>query len=119
MARPRVLTAEQRAANKKASNLAWRERNAESVRAKEAAYRARPGNAERKRTYHRALYQAQRQALLDAGFEPRPVGRPRLHTPEEAAELHRIATREHMRKLRARLKADAERPVRSSEEIGQ
>jgi len=119
MARPRVLTDEQRVVRQKASKAAWRERNKETLLTKGAAYRARPGYAERKRAYSRALYQAHRQALLDAGFVPRSVGRPRLHTPEEAAELHRIASRDHMRRYRARLRADAKERARSSEEKGQ
>ena len=110
MARPRMLSDEERLAHVRASKAAWRQRNREACKVKEAAYRALPGRAEQKRAYRCALYRAQRQALLDSGFVPNPVGRPRLRTPEEAAEIHRTCSREYMRRQRLLLRSSAEHP---------
>jgi len=117
---------EERLARVRASKAKWREQNRDATRAKAAEKRALPEYRERENEYHKALYRARRQALLDTGWRPRPVGRPRLRTPEEAAEIHRRGNRAYMRRRRARERARkalleaepaaAPEPVRSSDE---
>jgi len=124
--RPVIYSAEERLARVRASKAQWRERNRDAVRAKEAVYRALPETKQRDREYRKALNRTRRQALLDTGWRPRPVGRPRLRTPEEAAEIHRRGNRDYMRRRRARERAQkalleaqpaaAPEPVRSSDE---
>ena len=124
--RPAIYSAEERLARVRASKAKWREQNRDAVRAKEAVRRTTPAYRERDRERRKALYRAKRQALLDAGWLPRRVGRPRLRTPEEAAEIHRRGNRAYMMRRRARERAQkalleaesaaAPEPVRSSDE---
>ena len=127
MGRPAIYSPEERLARVRASKAKWREKNRDATRAKAAEKRALPEYRERENEYHKALYRARRQALLDTGWRPRPVGRPRLRTPEEAAEIHRRGNRAYMRRRRARERAQkalllevesaaAPEPVRSSDE---
>ena len=105
MGRPAIYSPEERLARIRASKARWRDRNKDTVRAKEAVKRATPAYRERDREYRKALNKTRRQALLDTGWRPRPVGRPRLRTPEEAAEIHRRGNRDYMRRRRARERA--------------
>ena len=126
MGRPAIYSPEERLARMRASRARWRDRNKDAVRAKEAVKRATPAYRERDRQRRKALYGAKRQALLDTGWRPRPVGRPRLRTPEEAAEIHRRGNRAYMMRRRARERAQkallevesaaAPEPVRSPDE---
>ena len=100
MARGRVLTDEERVAHKRAANAAWRQRNREALRARRAELAALPAVQELRRQYRRALYRDTRQALLDSGFVPNPVGRPRKRTAEEAREIHRRSNRDYIRRRR-------------------
>ena len=62
MARKCAIPDEERAARARLAQAKWRARNKEALRQKA-----------------RALYAAQRRALLAAGYQPNPVGRPRIH----------------------------------------
>ena len=100
-----MYSPEERLARVRASKAKWREKNRDATRAKEAVYRALPEIKQRDREYRKALNKTRRQALLDTGWRPRPVGRPRIRTPEEAAEIHRRGNRAYMRRRRARERA--------------
>ena len=113
--RPAIYSAEERLARVRASKAKWREQNRDATRAKEAVQRATPDFRERDRQRRKALYRARRQALLDTGWLPRRVGRPRLRTPEEAAEIHRRGNRDYMRRRRARERAQKETPLLEAE----
>ena len=126
MGRPAIYSDEERLARVRASKAKYRERTREATRAKAAELRALPEYRERESQYRKALYKAKRQALLESGWRPRRVGRPRIRTPEEAAEIHRRGNRMYMRRRRARERAQkalleaepagAPEPVRSSDE---
>jgi len=76
MARPRKLTDEERIARSKAATAKWREKNREVLRQKARVYATIPEVAQQLSIYRKALYAAKRQALLQAGYKPSPVGRP-------------------------------------------
>jgi len=122
MGRPAIYSDEERLARVRASKAKYWERTREANRAKAAELRALPEYRERENEYRKALYRSKRQALLDSGWRPRRVGRPRIRTPEEAAEIHRRGNRMYMRRRRARERAqkallEAEpAQVRSSDE---
>ena len=65
------VSEEERAAQRAEYGRAWRLRNMEKLR----AWRADNRDQLRERLRHRAA--VQRQALIDAGFVPKPPGRPR------------------------------------------
>ena len=114
MGRIRVYSAEELMERIRASKRAWAARNRERQRALEAAYRARTGNAEAKREYVRRRYHAKRAALVEMGWVPNPVGRPRLYSEEELRERHRAQNRAYARK-RAR-EAEAQPPPAQEQE---
>jgi hypothetical protein len=79
------------------------------INASRKAYEAR--NPSRRREYHLAYAAAQKQALLDAGFVPKPVGRPARDPPNvirkvgakrERGDNYRNYQRAYQRLLRAR-----------------
>jgi hypothetical protein len=76
MARPRQLSDEERIARARAATAKWREKNKEALREKARLYASIPAVSQQLRIYRRALYAAKRQALLEAGYRPNPVGRP-------------------------------------------
>ncbi len=97
MGRYRILSDEERLAHTRASNTAWARRNIEYLRERDRL------RAPARREQRAAAYAARRQALLDSGWVPRPVGRPRIHPDTEALELKREANRDYMRRRRARV----------------
>ena len=79
------------------------------INASRKAYEAR--NSSLRREYHLAYAAAQRQVLLDAGFVPRPVGRPprdpdnviqKVGVKRERGDKYREYQRGYQRLLRAR-----------------
>jgi hypothetical protein len=76
MARPRKFSDEERIARARAATAKWREQNKELLREKARMYAAIPAVSQQLRIYRKALYAAKRQALLEAGYRPNPVGRP-------------------------------------------
>ena len=90
MTRPRKLTDEQRLERSRAATAKWRERNRDKLRERARLYASIPEVSLQLRIYRKALYAAKRQALLEAGFVPRPVGRPpRQSCEENILFLHR------------------------------
>ena len=77
MARRRILTDEERRARSRAACAKWRETNREAIREKSRVL-SLPSVAQRLSLCRKALYAAKRQALVDAGYAPNPVGRPRV-----------------------------------------
>ena len=55
-----------------------REKNREAIRERSRALSAIPSVAQQLSLYRKVLYAVKRQALLDAGYTPNPVGRPRV-----------------------------------------
>ncbi len=96
MGRFRILSDEERLAHSLASNRAWQRRNIHYLRERDRL------RAPARREQRHVAYVARRQALLDSGWVPRPVGRPRIHPDTEALELKREANRDYMRCRRAR-----------------
>lgn len=76
MARPRQFSDEERLARSRAATAKWRENNREILREKARLYASIPEVSQQLRIYRRALYAAKRQALLEAGYVPNPIGRP-------------------------------------------
>jgi len=87
--RPRLPTPE-RLERKKATQKAWVQRNYDYVTAQCKRLATRPEYRERRKE----LYSGKRQMLLEAGFVPRPRGRPRLYDAEETSERRRTRRRE-------------------------
>ena len=78
MARRRVLTDEERRARSRAACAKWRETNREAIRERARVLSTIPSVVQRLHLCRKALYAAKRQALVDAGYAPNPVGRPRV-----------------------------------------
>ena len=78
MARRRELTDEERRARSRAACAKWREKNREAIRERSRVLSAIPSVVQQLRICRKALYAAKRQALVDAGYTPNPVGRPRV-----------------------------------------
>ena len=98
MARPRLYSSPERKERIRASKRAWALRNTDKVRACAKRERTAPGYKEQKHKW----YLKAKQAKLDAGFCPKPRGRPRVYgTEEERLAARRRTGREHMRKRRA------------------
>ena len=98
MSRPRLYSSPERKERIRASKQAWVARNADKVREQHARERTAPDYREKRRRW----YLNAKQAKLDAGFRPKPRGRPRVHATEEerlAAKRHKH--RESMRRWRA------------------
>ena len=86
MARRRILTDEERRARSRAACAKWRETNREAIREKSRVL-SLPSVAQRLSLCRKALYAAKRQALVDAGYAPNPVGRPRVkRSPDGIAD---------------------------------
>lgn len=78
MARPRQYSDEERHQRALAAKARWRAKNKDKLREQAQMFARVPAIAQQTRIYRRALYAAKRQALIEAGYEPRPVGRPRV-----------------------------------------
>ena len=78
MARRRELTDEERRERSRAACAKWREKNREAIRERSRALSAIPSVAQQLSLYRKVLYAVKKQALLDAGYTPNPVGRPRV-----------------------------------------
>ncbi len=90
MARRRELTDEERRARSRAACAKWREKNRDAIRERSRALSAIPSVVQQLSRYRRLLYAVKRQALLDAGYIPNPVGRPRVQrSPEEIVFPHK------------------------------
>lgn len=76
MARPRKFSDEERLSRSRAATAKWREKNRELLREKARIYARIPEVSQQLRIYRKALYAAKRQALMEAGYKPNPVGRP-------------------------------------------
>ena len=83
VARHRVLTNEERRARSRAACAKWREENREAIRERARVLSAIPSVVQRLSLCRKALYAAKRQALVDAGYSPNPVGRPRVKSSSD------------------------------------
>ena len=83
MARRRVLTDEERRARSRAACAKWREANREAIRERARVLSTIPSVVQRLHLCRKALHAARRQALVDAGYAPNPVGRPRVKRPSD------------------------------------
>ena len=92
MARRRELTDEERRARSRAACAKWREKNREAIRERSRALSAIPSVVQQLSLYRKVLYAVKKQALLDAGYTPNPVGRPRVRRSSEGIVfLHKKA----------------------------
>ena len=96
------MTDEQRVVNNQRDRQAWRERNADAVRAATRKQAIDPDHLQRVYAARRARREEERQALLAAGWVPRPVGRPKLLAPADTPRAP-PATSDEERKERARI----------------
>ena len=108
MARTRHLTDAQRLERIQASKRAWAERNAEYLRQAAALRRLKPTYAEEKRRE----YALARKRMLEAGWIPNPVGRPRIEPQAERLERQRLSHRKAMAKWRAKKRKSEIEPLK-------